>query len=76
MTCVSSSGLGRAITNASKDVISCVVGDDRVKVLIPQHHVGQVPQRALVLALNHVIFVSSSKTGLLYVCVVNVTMKI
>jgi hypothetical protein len=49
------------------DVISCAVGDTAFKTFVPEGHTGQLLHQMLVLRLNHVLYVSATQTGIMYV---------
>lgn len=66
------SSLDKALTIISYEVVTCVIGDETFKKFIPQEHCGQVLQQAVVLCVDYVIYVLSSETDLLYICVVQV----
>lgn len=68
-TSVASSSLDIALGNASQDVVYCYVGDDEFVKRIPLGHVGQLLQQALVLDVNFVVYVASSETGILFICI-------
>lgn len=67
-TSISASSLDRTLQSASEDVFSVTVGYEKFVNKMPHDLGGQILQQALVLAVNHIVYVSASVTNILFIC--------
>ncbi|PXF43106.1 hypothetical protein BWQ96_07140 [Gracilariopsis chorda] len=70
-TNVAQSSLDRALGLATADLVTCEVGDQSFRRYIPAEHIGQILHQMLVLAVNYVIYVSCSESGIMYTVLVH-----
>lgn len=68
-TSVAMSSLDRAIGRATKDVVTCTVGDQIFRDNIPKEHIGQLILQMMVLKVNFVLYVAASEIGIMYLVV-------
>jgi hypothetical protein len=66
-TSISRTAIDSQLAGMVCDVISCAVGDTAFKKFVPEGHIGQLLHQMLVLRLNHVLYLSATETGIMYV---------
>lgn len=72
MTSVATSSLSVFLTSSFQDVIMCTVGDETFVTAVPLIQCVQLLQKAIFLGVDYVIYVTSSETVILFICVVKV----
>lgn len=62
--------LPKNTSHAGGNLITCTVGEDKFREIIPSERRGQVLHQAIVLQVQYVVQVATSETGILYTAVV------
>jgi hypothetical protein len=66
-TSISRTNIDSQLSGMVCDIISCAVGDTAFKTFVPEGHIGQILHQMLVLRLQHVLCVSETETGIMYI---------
>lgn len=70
---ISSTSRDRILSMATMELQRCTIGDENFIRLIPEEHIGQLLQQMVVLAVQYLLYVAASESGIAYVVLVQCT---